>query len=54
MKNWIGAIVLALGASVWAAPGWTQARITKIEPEKAWVTAEMNNHLVIDQMEPAE
>lgn len=40
MKHWIWAIVLAFGASVWAAPDWTQARITNIEPEKARVTLE--------------
>jgi Cu/Ag efflux protein CusF len=38
MKHWIWATVLAGTTSVWAAPDWTQARITKIEPEKARVT----------------
>lgn len=38
MKHWISAIVMAFGASVWAAPDWTQADIASIEPEKARVT----------------
>jgi Cu/Ag efflux protein CusF len=38
MKHRILATVLALTASVWAAPEWTQARIVTIEPEKARVT----------------
>lgn len=38
MKRWIWAAVLACTTSVWAAPDWTQASITKIEPEKVRVT----------------
>jgi Cu/Ag efflux protein CusF len=38
MKHWIWATVFACTTSVWAAPDWTQARIVKIEPEKARVT----------------
>jgi len=38
MKHWILATVLACTTSVWAAPDWTQARIIKIEPDKARVT----------------
>jgi Cu/Ag efflux protein CusF len=38
MKHWIWAAVLACTTSVWAALDWTQARITKIEPEKVRVT----------------
>lgn len=38
MKHWIWATVLACTTSVWAGPDWTQARIVKLEPEKARVT----------------
>jgi Cu/Ag efflux protein CusF len=93
MKHGIWALVLASNTVVWAAPDWTQARIVKLEPERARVTlnhqriksigmeamimpfkvdevvklahfkvgqtvkftvAEVNGHLVVDQMEPAK
>jgi Cu/Ag efflux protein CusF len=38
MKYEIGALLLACTTSAWAVPDWTQARIVKIEPERARVT----------------
>lgn len=37
MKHWILAAVLASTASVWAAPDWTQAKIIKVDPQRAQV-----------------
>lgn len=38
MKHWILAVILICASSVWAQPDWTQARIVKIELEKARIT----------------
>jgi len=38
MKHQIWALVLACATSVWAAPDWTQARIVKIDLDRARVT----------------
>ncbi len=38
MQHWIWATLLACTTTAWAASDWTQARIVKIEPERARVT----------------
>jgi Cu/Ag efflux protein CusF len=38
MKRWIVSLALVYATSVWAAPEWVRAEITKIAPEKAQLT----------------
>lgn len=38
MKRWILSLALVCATSVWAAPEWVRAEITKMAPEKAQLT----------------